>query len=50
MFPAIMYALHLEKHKMQEIKNHNINTEKRPLVALDMVADSEMCAKTTFKS
>ena len=29
MFPAIMYVLHLEKHKMQKIKNHNINTEKQ---------------------
>ena len=28
MFPAIIYVLHLEKHKMQEIKNHNIPTEK----------------------
>ena len=28
MFPAIMNMLHLEKHKMQEIKSHNINTEK----------------------
>ena len=28
MFPAIMYVLHLEKHKMQNIRNHNINTEK----------------------
>ena len=33
MFPAIMYVLHLEKHKMQKIKNHNINTGKRPTVA-----------------
>ena len=29
MFPAIMYVLHLEKHKMQKIKNHNIKTEKQ---------------------
>ena len=28
MFPGIMYVLHLEKNKMQKIKNHNINTEK----------------------
>jgi predicted AAA+ superfamily ATPase len=26
MFSAIMYVLHLEKHKMQKIKNHNIAT------------------------
>ena len=31
MFPAIMYVLHLEKHKMQKIKNHNIGTEKQSL-------------------
>ena len=29
MFPTIMYVLHLEKHKMQNIKNQNINTEKQ---------------------
>ena len=30
MFPAIMYVLHLEKHKMQyKIKNQNIATEKQ---------------------
>ena len=23
----MMYVLHLEKHKLQRIKNHNINTE-----------------------
>ena len=28
MFPAIKYVLHLEKHKMQKIENHNIATEK----------------------
>ena len=28
MFPAIIYVLHLEKHKMQKVKNRNINTEK----------------------
>ena len=28
MFPTIMYVLHLEKHKMQNIKNQNINTKK----------------------
>ena len=33
MFPAIMYVLHLEKHKMQNIRNHNINTENRPTVS-----------------
>ena len=27
-FPTIMNVLHLEKQKMQKIKNHNINTEK----------------------
>ena len=30
MLPAIMYVLQLEKHKMQQIKNHNINTECKP--------------------
>ena len=29
MFPVIMYLLHLEKHKVQKIKNHNILTEKQ---------------------
>ena len=29
MFPTIMNVLHLEKHKMQKIKNHNIATEKQ---------------------
>ena len=28
MFPAILYVLHMEKQKMQEIKNHNIPNEK----------------------
>jgi hypothetical protein len=28
MFPAILNVLPLEKHKMQKIKNHNINSEK----------------------
>ena len=28
MFPAMMYVLHLEKCKMQKIKNHNIATKK----------------------
>ena len=36
MFPAIMYVLHLEKHKMQKIKNHNINTAKQ---ASDLTAN-----------
>ena len=29
MFPAIMYVSHLEKHKLQKIKNHDITTEKQ---------------------
>ena len=28
MSPAIMNVLHLEKQKMQKIKNYDINTEK----------------------
>ena len=31
MFPAMMYVLHLEKRKMQKIKNHYIATEKEAL-------------------
>ena len=27
MFPAVMYVLYLEKHKMQKIENHDINTQ-----------------------
>ena len=32
MFLAIICVLHLEKHKIQKIKNHNINTEKKALL------------------
>ena len=28
MFPTVMNVLHLEKQKMQKLKNQNINTEK----------------------